>query len=112
MLEVDLGVSDDLTMPGLPGSNVAKGARRLDKAVADEIKLIGDTLKEQVPVLLTFVSLNFYVNYIELLNFYVNYIEVVRFAALTFVYMLYIVGGGGADRTRRTAQEQRRRAGS
>ena len=55
MVEVDLGLSDDVTMPGLPGSNVDDGLRRLDKAVADEIKLIGDTLKEQVPVLLTFV---------------------------------------------------------
>ena len=45
---LELGLSDDVTMPGLPGSNVDDGVRRLDKPVADEIKLIGDTLKEQV----------------------------------------------------------------
>ena len=48
MLELDLGLSEDVAMPGLPGSKVIEGARQLGKEVVNEVKVIGDTLKEQV----------------------------------------------------------------
>ena len=47
VLEMDLKLPNDLAMPGLPGTNVPAGLRQLGKELSNEIKQLGEELKEQ-----------------------------------------------------------------